>query len=81
MDNICLAYCTQLRNQGGGVFILGTDAASRLSTLTRGTVIIGRPIKNCNMWKTHIKAVKALKGVEQSLQNSPLPDTRWKYYF
>lgn len=69
MVNICLAYCTQLR-KSGAVFELGRDAEERSSDLRAGNVIYARPLQNCNMWKTHIGAIVAMKEAEAGLRGS-----------
>ena len=70
MENICLAYCTQMQKANGAKFILGRDADDRLSEMTAGTTIYARPLVNCNMWKAHICAISALKETEAMLRNS-----------
>ena len=69
MQNICLAYCKQLQKKNGAIFALGKDA-SRLHNMTAGTIIYARPLVNCNMWKTHLRAIAALKEAETRLNNS-----------
>ena len=70
MDNICLAYCSQMQNRNGAIFALGRDAVSKLSTLVGGTVVFARPLQNFSMWKTHLHATVALQEVESLFNNS-----------
>ena len=69
MDNICLAYSIQMSKKGA-IFVLGKDADRRQADLTAGTIIYARPLVNCSMWKTHIRAIVALKEADMALRDS-----------
>jgi len=69
IENLCLAFCTQMQKKNGANFDLGKDA-DKLYNLPAGTVIYARPLMNRSMWKAHIRAIAALKEVEASLQDS-----------
>jgi len=69
MRNLTLAFCSQLRKNGGAIFRLGSDAAI-LNDLRGHGDIYARVLLNFSMQKTHLRAISALYQSESELKGS-----------